>query len=114
MSKPSDAESRRANRRVPIEVEGYLRISKDFRVPCTIRNISEGGAMLILGLSFDVPKRFVLVVEGNVQIERKCVVQWHRGFKAGVRFIRQRWKRNVKPEDPDEAAGEEKTTAVAA
>lgn len=55
------------------------------QVPCTIRNISEGGAKLETATSVrDIPPTFDLVVPG--QRPRACRVAWRALRELGVAF----------------------------
>ena len=52
---------------------------------CTVRNITEGGAMLQLGETIGVPTRFELEIEPS-QPRRQCTVRWRTETHIGVSF----------------------------
>ena len=52
---------------------------------CTIRDISEGGARLLIGDAFALPEDFrILIVMSNTIVPAKLL--WQRGLTAGVAF----------------------------
>jgi hypothetical protein len=54
--------------------------------PCTVKNISEGGARLFS--ETDMPPTFTLSVSGeDVMVRRECRVIWRLGGELGVEFI---------------------------
>ena len=44
--------------------------------PCMIKNISEGGACLHVGLLLDPPERFTLQVSSLGNLRRECKLVW--------------------------------------
>jgi len=52
-------------------------------IDCTVRNISDGGACLIVGNSVMIPTNFRLRAEGEY---RHCAVTWRRSNRLGVKF----------------------------
>ena len=55
-------------------------------IPCTVRNVSETGARLVIEGGWFVPDTFVLHVDiDGYKIECKRV--WQKGSECGVRFI---------------------------
>lgn len=55
-------------------------------VECTIRNLSRNGAMISLDEPFELPKRFVLDLSGNIVVRRVCDLVWQDGLLVGVHF----------------------------
>jgi hypothetical protein len=55
--------------------------------PCMIKNISEGGARLHVGLLLDPPERFTLQVASVGNFRRECKLVWRSEFDVGVKFI---------------------------
>lgn len=52
---------------------------------CTLRNISETGALLSVANALTVPREFELRWDGNIQ---RCTVVWRKFDAAGVRFAK--------------------------
>ena len=55
-------------------------------VPCTISNVSHGGARLCLPFNGDVPEAFVLMLSLSGRARRRCTVAWRSSLELGVRF----------------------------
>jgi len=53
---------------------------------CTVRNLTDGGAMLETASPFGIPDRFKLIVAPD-NVRRPCRVVWRRGQRLGVVFI---------------------------
>ena len=54
-------------------------------VDCTIRNMSEKGALLVVN-PVGIPDEFTLVIKPEM-IKRPCRVAWRSADKIGVRFV---------------------------
>ncbi len=57
-----------------------------FTIPCTVRNISEGGARLRILEKLIVPDTFVLLIELD-SVETDCEVVWRHDDEIGVKFL---------------------------
>lgn len=59
--------------------------------PCTMVDVSEGGARLRLGAQVPVSERteFTLVLSKTGNARRQCAVVWQDGDYIGVRFLDQ-------------------------
>jgi hypothetical protein len=55
--------------------------------PCTIKDISEGGARLHVGLLIDLPNRFSLLVSPARTVRRECQLVWASEFEVGIKFV---------------------------
>ena len=53
---------------------------------CQIRDVSDGGAMLMLSNTEELPRQFVLALSRNGQVRRHCQTVWQSMNHAGVRF----------------------------
>ena len=53
---------------------------------CTISDISEGGARLLV-TDVELPDEFVLHVSGDKTAREECKVVWRLGSEMGVRFV---------------------------
>jgi hypothetical protein len=54
-------------------------------VRCVVRDISTGGAQLLVNSVSGIPSEFKLQLEG--QQARNCFVRWRDGFRLGVVFL---------------------------
>jgi hypothetical protein len=54
---------------------------------CMIKNISEGGACLHIGLLLDPPEHFDLMIPSVGSFCRRCKLVWRSEFDIGVKFI---------------------------
>ncbi len=57
-----------------------------FTIPCTVRNISEEGALLQILEKLIVPDTFVLLIELD-SVETDCEVVWRHEDNIGVKFL---------------------------
>jgi hypothetical protein len=58
--------------------------------PCTIKNISYGGARLDIGLLLDLPDRFILLMSSTANHRRECRLIWRSEFEAGIKLLDRR------------------------
>jgi PilZ domain-containing protein len=80
------AEQRRW-RRKQIGTDGFLYASDGRQIgPCEVRDVSEGGAMLVISADDELPVELVLSLSRNGQVRRHCRVVWQAAKHAGVRF----------------------------
>ena len=54
---------------------------------CTIADISETGARLVLDSDDGLPERFFLLLSLNGGARRHCRVVWRNGASVGVEFV---------------------------
>jgi hypothetical protein len=74
-------------RRKPIGADGFLYTFDGRRIgPCQVRDVSAGGAMLVLSNGEELPGQFVLALSRNGQVRRHCQMVWKTAKHAGVRF----------------------------
>src|SRR5262249_8779681 len=60
-------------RRKPIGATGFLYTSDGRQIgPCEVRDVSEGGAMLVMSAADELPVEFVLSLSRNGQVRRHC------------------------------------------
>ncbi|WIY53478.1 PilZ domain-containing protein [Devosia sp. YIM 151766] len=52
---------------------------------CTIRNISDGGAKLLVASLVGIPQRFQLALDDGRRFE--CEMTWHHDGEIGVKFL---------------------------
>ena len=53
---------------------------------CTIRNLSSGGAKLVMETTVGLPESFALVLEDGSR--RQCEIRWRKLSELGVEFAR--------------------------
>lgn len=81
------AELRKKPRR-QFHYEARIFIAKDEPLlPCTIADISEGGARLVLETGQELPKRFTLLLTRGAGTRRHCKLVWRDETAAGVAFV---------------------------
>lgn len=56
------------------------------KLECSVRDISEGGARLLLSASTDAPDTFELSIASD-GLEADCNVRWRRGREIGVQYV---------------------------
>lgn len=81
-----DPNEERIARRRRVLMKGVVSFNDGFSsAPCTIRNLSDTGAMIVLDAPAAVPTRFMLHAEiAGFKVPGE--VAWHRGLAMGVRF----------------------------
>ncbi len=74
-------------RRARVFKKGKMVFENGYRsVPCVVRNISDGGALLEFEQAFLMPKEFDLHIELE-DYEVSCERRWEDGLKCGVQFV---------------------------
>jgi hypothetical protein len=53
---------------------------------CTISDISQTGARIVLETDSELPDRFLLLLTKNGEARRRCRVIWRTGMTVGVKF----------------------------
>ena len=56
------------------------------KLDCTVRDISEGGARLLITGGGDAPETFELVIDLD-GLAADCQVRWRRGKEVGVQYV---------------------------
>jgi PilZ domain len=74
------AEHRRDPRKT-VRISAEIMIGDSVRCECTIRNISQGGAMLAIPAGCVLPDQFMLIPPS-----RLCRVVWRKADRVGVAF----------------------------
>jgi hypothetical protein len=79
-------QDRRIEARVPINTVGEIKFgAAGNTLPCTVLDLTPGGAGLHVSSSFGIPTVFQLKIKGEA-IPRHCRVVWAQGGKLGVSF----------------------------
>jgi hypothetical protein len=53
---------------------------------CTISDVSDTGARIVLDVNNELPDRFMLLLSHNGSPRRRCRVVWRNGASLGVEF----------------------------
>lgn len=101
---PQNAERRQFGRRQS-GAHGWIKVRGRPPLPCVVRNISEGGALLEVGATEGLPFRFRVVIESE-GIDCDCEARHNYGSSVGVEFVRneQRIEPAVRPSTEDVSA----------
>jgi hypothetical protein len=82
----SGAEQRKHRRR-PLHYSAKIIVGGEEPArTCTLSDVSQSGARLVLDKNEDLPNRFVLLLSANGCPERRCQVIWRDGMTVGVKF----------------------------
>jgi hypothetical protein len=84
---PKSFVERRQFGRRQTNVHGWIVLDGKRRLPCIVRNVSEGGALLELDVPKSLPFWFNLVVECK-GFEARCEIRHSNETSLGVRFVR--------------------------
>ncbi|QFT00918.1 MULTISPECIES: PilZ domain-containing protein [Stappiaceae] len=89
----SASEQMPRERRARVFKKGKMVFQNGLRsIPCMVRNISEGGALLEFEQAYMLPKEFDLHIDLE-DYEVTCERRWEEGLRCGVQFIGE--KRHV-------------------
>jgi hypothetical protein len=80
-----DQESRRAPRHKVLKGAKISFHQLMTSTDCTVRNLSDTGACLVVNSQVGVPDDFDLVLDSDHSVKR-CHVEWRAGTKIGVSF----------------------------
>ncbi len=86
MSKPNFSHERRQFGRRQTSLHGWISIAGRPRLPCMVKDLSIGGALLLLEKPSWLPFNFKLIVEAT-RFVTWCEVRHHRPDAIGVRFL---------------------------
>jgi len=76
---------KRSNQRQRVLKAGTISFDRAAGIDCTVRNVSETGAMLEIASPVGIPNEFVLVIRKD-NLQRTCHVAWRSARRIGVRF----------------------------
>jgi PilZ domain len=79
-------DNRRNARRFPAHHPAQIMLGPDAMIPCTVRDISTGGARIALKPQMDLPETFELFIAAHDLQVRRARVCWRRGGFAGIAF----------------------------
>lgn len=93
-------------RRARVYKKGKMVFQNGLRsIPCVVRNISDGGAMLEFDQAYILPKDFELYIDLE-DYEVSCERRWEAGLNCGVMFtserrhVAQQRRQALNPSDP--------------
>jgi hypothetical protein len=86
------SDNRRHARRFPAHHPAQILLGPDAMIPCTVKDISTGGARIALKPQMDLPESFELFIAAHDLQVRRARVCWRKGGFAGIAFS---------PEDAD-------------
>jgi hypothetical protein len=79
-------QDRRALPRSRTLKSGIIEFNRAGGITCTVRNLSDIGAMLEVESVIGIPDEFGLFVEAD-KLKRDCKVAWRRSTRLGVKFL---------------------------
>ncbi|GAB4536264.1 MAG: hypothetical protein Tsb0019_37670 [Roseibium sp.] len=83
----NSSDTQRRHRRARVLKKSKLLFQHGLRsIPCTVRNLSEGGALLEFEQAYMLPKEFILSIDLE-NYEVTCERRWEDGLRCGVQFI---------------------------
>ncbi|EAV45946.1 PilZ domain-containing protein [Roseibium aggregatum] len=87
MADESASEHMPRERRARVFKKGKMIFQNGLRsIPCIVRNISDGGALLEFEQAYMLPKEFDLHIDLE-DYEVTCERRWEEGLRCGVQFI---------------------------
>jgi len=83
---PGAKDNRKAKRR-DVTYRAWLRYGENsVLVPCTMQDVSQTGARLVIAGNAGIPDEFVLQLTENGPAHRRCRIAWRTEKKIGVAF----------------------------
>ena len=82
----TDTDNRRQTRRFRAHHPAQILLGSDAMIPCTVKDISTGGARLALKPQMDLPETFDIFIAAHDLQVRRARVCWREGDFAGVAF----------------------------
>jgi PilZ domain-containing protein len=80
-----EMEERRKTPRHRTLKAGSIALTGASRIDCSVRNLSQSGAMLEVVSPLGIPEEFVLVI-ANDHVQQPCHVVWRTTTRLGVEF----------------------------
>lgn len=84
-SQPENSTGRLSSRRRTLKAGVIAYSGRHVTLHCTIRDLSDGGARLLVTGTVEAPDTFELIIEIDA-LEVPCAVMWRRGMEIGVKF----------------------------
>jgi hypothetical protein len=77
---------KRGGRRVSMGSEAVIHADGKLITTCLVKDVSSGGARIVLGEEIDVPAEFTLTLTRNGKVGRRCRVVWRLERELGAKF----------------------------
>lgn len=80
----------REHPRFNVNTSGTLILETGFKIPFSLKDLSQRGAKILLSKTLVLPERFIVeIVSVDQQKIKRCKShkQWQRGPLAGIRFL---------------------------
>ena len=74
--------------RISLRYPGWIQLNERTSIPCSMVDVSEGGARLELPQPGMVPDVFVLRFSMTTPSGRECAVRWRQAKALGVQFVK--------------------------
>ena len=81
----AEEDKRIAPRQKVLKAAKIISIDNKTVLDCTVRNLSDTGAQLVIEKNVSVPDEFQFFL-ANGDTVRDAVLAWHRGDRVGVKF----------------------------
>ncbi len=81
----AEVEKRIAPRHRVLKAAKIITMDNTSVVDCTVRNMSDSGAQLVIEKSVKMPEEFQFFL-ANGDTVRDAALAWHRGDRVGVKF----------------------------
>jgi hypothetical protein len=79
---------RRLARRTYLDRQAWVSLNSERSpVDCTVADISEIGAKIVVKLNMEIPQEFDLLLTADGAVRRRCVVVWQSSDEIGLTFI---------------------------
>jgi hypothetical protein len=85
----TDTDNRRHARRFHAHHPAQILLGSDAMIPCTVKDISTGGARLALKPQMDLPETFEIFIAAHDLQVRRARVCWRKGDFAGIAFAEE-------------------------
>ena len=80
----------REHPRFPLDTTGTVILDTGFKIPFSVKDMSQRGAKILLSHATVLPKRFVVEIVSTDKTKLKrcnCSKQWQRGPMLGIRLL---------------------------
>jgi hypothetical protein len=77
---------KRAGRRVGVGREAVIHADGKLITTCVVKDMSSGGARIVVGDEIDLPAEFTLTLTRNGKVNRRCKVVWRSQGELGAVF----------------------------
>jgi hypothetical protein len=82
-------QEQRRLRRATLNREAAIYSDSRLVISCAVVDISASGARISLSMEAEIPNEFVLALERNGNVRRRCQLTWRSETAIGVRFVNE-------------------------